>query len=166
MVLHRLKGKLEVYRQGIREALLITAAATVLAFGYTFLTEKGFFAPARIADSTRKEPAPTLIDLNESRILFESGKALFIDSRHFFDFKRGHIRAAFNIPLTEMDSMQTAIASLPRDKTLIVYCDGVECNSSIELASKLHARGIGGVRIFFGGWQEWTNQKLPTEVSQ
>lgn len=155
-----------MFRQGIREALLITAAAAVLGFGYTFLTEKGFFARARTDHSTLIGRSPSSIDLNESRALFESGKALFIDSRHAFDFKRGHIRAALNIPLTEMDSMQKTIASLPRDKTLIVYCDGAECNSSIELASKLHAQGFGGVRIFFGGWQEWTSQKLPAEVSQ
>ena len=155
-----------MYRQGIREALLITAAAAVLGFRYTFLTEKGFFARARTTDSTLTGPSPSSIDLNESRALFESGKAVFIDSRHAFDFRRGHIRAALNIPLTEMDSMQKTITSLPRGRILIVYCDGVECNSSIELASKLHAQGFGGVRIFFGGWQEWTSQKLPVEVSQ
>ncbi len=96
--------------------------------------------------------------------MFDTGEAVFVDSRHPFDFRMGHIRSAINIPLNELSTKQRAIASLPRDKTIVVYCDGSECNSSIELAAKLYEQGLGGVKIFFGGWQEWTAKKFPTET--
>jgi 3-mercaptopyruvate sulfurtransferase SseA len=46
---------------------------------------------------------------------------------------------------------------------LVAYCDGQECNSSINLALKLDSLGYSNVKIFFGGWREWTNSSQPTE---
>ncbi|MEX2117657.1 MAG: rhodanese-like domain-containing protein [Bacteroidota bacterium] len=106
-----------------------------------------------------------MIHIAEAKHRFESGGALFIDARHAFDFAHGHIRGAVNLPLDEFDSRAGFVDSLPKNKILITYCDGVECNSSIGLASKLRDAGFSGVRIFFAGWSEWQNQNLPTETS-
>jgi rhodanese-related sulfurtransferase len=155
------------YRQAVRESAVILCAAVFLGLSYTFLTEKGFFGkPKAKVEPVSLGPPPSSISLPEARILFESNSALFIDARHFFDFRRGHIRSAINIPLADFDNRGEMIASLPKDKSLVVYCDAAECNSSIELSAKLYERGFGGVRIFFGGWQDWTANKLPTETSQ
>lgn len=157
-----------MYKQAARESGLIICAAVVLGFSYTFFSGKGFFekseSPATVT-SARSGSAPTPITLAEAEKLYESKGAVFVDARHYFDFRRGHIPSAINIPLAEFDSHRATVAALPRDTVIIVYCDGSECNSSIELAAKLYESGIGGVRIFFGGWQEWTNNNLPTESS-
>ena len=156
-----------MYRAASRDAVLIVCAAAVLGFSYTFLTGKGLFLPRKAAVSASTgSPAPSSINLTESRKLFESGTAIFIDSRHLFEFRIGHIKSAINIPLSELDAHAAIINALPKDKVLIVYCDGSDCNSSIELAAKLYERGFGGVRIFFGGWQEWNSQKLPLEAGE
>ncbi len=150
-----------------RQSVLLLCAAVFLGFSYTFLAQKGFFGkqPEVIA-AQGNIPPPSSINLREAKSLYESGDALFIDARHFFDFRRGHIKSATNLPLAEFENRRQTLPSLPRNKTLIVYCDGAECNSSIELAAKLYESGFGGVRIFFGGWQEWTDNRLPTETSQ
>jgi rhodanese-related sulfurtransferase len=156
-----------MYKHAARESGLIVCAAIVLGFSYTAFTGKGFFGKGDSVDSLHTSvtgPAPATISLAEAKSLFDSGQALFVDSRHAFDFRMGHIESAINIPLNKLDSESQAIATLPRNKTIVVYCDGSECNSSIELAAKLYERGIGGLKIFFGGWEEWTANKYPTET--
>ncbi len=156
-----------MYKRAARESGLIICAAVVLGFSYTAFTGKGFFGKKNSADTLRVPvmgPAPATISLAEAKSLFDSGQALFVDSRNAFDFRIGHIKSAINIPLNELDSRPEVIASLPKDKTIVVYCDESECNSSIELAAKLYERGVGGVKIFFGGWQEWNSNKYSIET--
>lgn len=157
---------MNMIRQGLREGIIIVLAAGVLGFVFTMVMERGLFAgppkqpPVSVAAG---EVPPAMIDLTEAQSLFESGNALFVDSRHEFDFKLGRIKGAVNVPLKDLDTHRELLSTLPMNKTLITYCDGAECNSSIELASKLHQAGYSGVRIFFGGWSEWTSHNLPTE---
>ena len=158
-----------MYKRAVRESGLILCTAVLLGFSYTYVTGKGFFGSERASATiglTKHGPGPSPISLAEARMLFETKGAVFVDSRHPFDFQRGHIPSAINIPLSELESYRTTVAALPRDSVIVVYCDGSECNSSIELAAKLYEAGLGGVRIFFGGWQEWTANHLPTESRQ
>ncbi len=153
-------------RQGLREGVFIVLTAGLLGFVFTMVMERGLFAgppkqpPMSVASG---EVPPAMIDIAEAQSLFESGNALFVDSRHEFDFKMGHIKGSVNLPLKDYDTRRDFLTTLPKDKVLITYCDGAECNSSIDLASKLHQAGFSGVRIFFGGWSEWTSHNLPTE---
>lgn len=149
-------------RRALREAGVLLFTAAALGFLYTAATEKGLFADANVPTSPLSgEHAPVLVPLKEARTYFESGEALFIDSRHEFDYKLGHIRGAMNLPLKEFGEKQELLPTMPKDKLLIVYCDGAECNSSIELSSKLFQSGYSNVKIFFGGWREWEAAGLP-----
>jgi rhodanese-related sulfurtransferase len=139
----------------IREAAFILIAAILLGFGYTYVTKKGFFLPK---SST---PDIQMCSLDEAKSFFDSRSALFVDSRHAFDFKRGHIQGAVNVALNEFDQHQDRLANIPRDRLLVIYCDGAECNSSIELAIKLSALGFTSTKVLFGGWQEWKTKSFP-----
>jgi rhodanese-related sulfurtransferase len=155
-----------VLRGAAREALIISALAILLSFLFTYSTGRGLFARAS-EQSAPTGPAgavpPAMIELDEARSLFESGAGLFVDARHEYDYRAGHIEGAVNIPLKDFDAHRERLHSLPRNRVLITYCDGADCNSSIELAAKLHQAGFSGVRIFFGGWQEWSSANLPTQ---
>jgi len=107
--------------------------------------------------------APAMISLNDARTFFYSKKALFIDARNPLEYRRGHIRGAINIPLNDFDKKKNLLAKTPKDKLLVTYCDGVECNSSMSLAEKLIGSGYKNVKIFFGGWQDWEANKLPVQ---
>jgi len=85
---------------------------------------------------------------------------LFIDARHDFEYKMGHVRGAVNIALKDIDTRRNLLESISKEKMLIVYCDGAECNSSIELAIKLIELKFVNVKVFFGGWQEWKASNL------
>jgi rhodanese-related sulfurtransferase len=104
-----------------------------------------------------------MVPLSKAKELFESGLVLFLDSRHEYEYNAGHIRGAVNVPLNKFINGDEFLGGIPRDKTLVVYCDGSECNSSIELAIKLEESGFINVKIFFGGWKEWKSSGLPVE---
>ncbi len=55
----------------------------------------------------------------EAKEIFDSGDALFIDSRSNNAYINEHIKGAINIPVAEIE---TQYSELPRDKTIIVYC--------------------------------------------
>ena len=141
-------------------------AAAVAGILSSAIVKRGLFSNS-VSDSssnlTRKLSAPTLVKLEGARQLFETQQALFIDSRHEFDFRLGHIRGALNLPVGEFEKRDSALAKIPRDTLLVVYCDGAECNSSFELAGKLYVHGFKNVRIFFSGWQDWTANNLPSD---
>ncbi len=144
----------------LRESILILTVSLVLGFLSTGVSGKGFFAPP---PDTAQRNAPQFISLDEARLLHQSESAMFVDGRHAYDFGLGHIKDAINIPLSEFEVAAVLLGSIPKDKTLVTYCDGAECNSSIELAVKLDSLGFSNVRIFFGGWKEWESAQLPTE---
>jgi rhodanese-related sulfurtransferase len=157
------------FKQATRESCVILCVAALLGFSYTFFTGKGFFAtiqPSNAMSNTVTGSAPSPINLAEAKILFDTGGGLFVDARHAFDYRRGHIRSAINIPVSDFDLHNQNVSSLPKNRVIVVYCDESECNSSIELAAKLYEDGYGGVRIFFGGWQEWTANKFPIDSGQ
>jgi rhodanese-related sulfurtransferase len=145
-----------------REALLLIVAAIVSGFAYTFVTKQGFFAEG---GKTPPAPMPDLemISLPKAKTFFDSSNAVFVDARHEFEYKQGHIRGAVNVALNEFENHRSRLNNIPKDRMLIVYCDGAECSSSIALAVKLLESGSTNVKVFFGGWQEWKNANLPVE---
>ncbi|MBI2619577.1 MAG: rhodanese-like domain-containing protein [Ignavibacteriales bacterium] len=153
-------------RQALREAIGIALSASVLGIGYTALTERGLFAessPSRVRQPLNTSPS-LMINLAAAKEFFESGDAIFIDSRHAFDYRMGHIKDAINVPLAEVEEQDELLSGLPPEKTLVVYCDGADCNSSLELATHLLAKGFSNVKVFFGGWNEWQSTGLPSET--
>ncbi len=156
----------ELRRAG-REALLLALAAAALGFVYTAATNKGFFAApppqAAAVEPRAPGPPPEAIQLDEAQRLFDGHAALFIDARHPYDYRLGHIKGAVNLPLKEFDTAAALLDTIPPGRLLVTYCDGAECNSSIELGVKLAARGFLNVKMFFGGWEEWQAQHLPVE---
>jgi rhodanese-related sulfurtransferase len=149
-------------RQSLLEASILIVAAIVLGFAYTLVTKQGFFVktqPVHSAVTSNIE----MISLAAAKELFNSNNALFIDARHEFDYRAGHIRGAVNVALNMFDAHVLQLNTNSKEKLLVIYCDGAECNSSIELAVKLMELGFTNVKVFFGGWQEWNSDKLPIE---
>jgi rhodanese-related sulfurtransferase len=99
---------------------------------------------------------------------------LFIDSRSRDDYAAGHIPGALAIPLdsvqrsgkTEAGSEWAGTLDFPGAQTLIVYCEGGDCQTSIALAKIIHDKGYKDIRIFTGGWAEWSGAGLPEERSR
>lgn len=146
---------------------MILVAAAFLGVSYTAITGKGLFAGHGAAAPgpapAIAESAPKFITYDEAYGLFSSGRGLFLDARHEFDYKLGHIRGALNVPLGDFENRGSFFNTLQRDSLLICYCDGIECNSSLALGKKLENAGFTNIRIFFAGWKEWQTHQQQVE---
>jgi rhodanese-related sulfurtransferase len=143
--------------QSIRETFLLIGAAAILGTASTYVTKQVFFSENKSA------PQLEMLSLEKVKELYESKNVLFIDARHEFEYTMGHIRGALNIGLKEIETHQHQLDDIPKEKLLVVYCDGTDCNSSLELGIKLMEWGFTNVKIFFGGWQEWKTNNLPID---
>ncbi len=150
----------------LKEILLILILSSILGFGWNFsLIKKYFQGEYRHAFLSKEEyPSIAFITLAEAEDLFSQGEALFIDSRSEKDFKSGHIPGAVNIPAVEEKGGALSSFSFPKERTLVVYCDGSECQSSVFLAKLLHQKGLVNIKVFFGGWVEWIREGLPVAL--
>jgi rhodanese-related sulfurtransferase len=118
------------------------------------------------AEQGEDDDGPLALDLAQALELFEGGRAVFVDARMPDEFAAGHISGAFNLPLDDLESHLEVLNYLPEDGLLITYCDGSECELSLELADELTAMGFGEVRVFFGGWERWIEAGYPTETGE
>lgn len=81
-----------------------------------------------------------------------------IDTRSEAHYTAGHIPGAISFPHRLMDEPNTL--ELDRDKTYVVYCDGIGCNGSTKGAYKLARLGFR-VKELLGGLDFWQRDGLP-----
>ncbi len=153
---------------------LIVVASFILGVAVNVSLIRRFFAGEFREGFLDREKYAGLrfITLAEAGDLFAAGQAVFIDSRTRLDFGSGHIPGALNLPLDEIknrsnlrERLSQGPVSLSAERTLVVYCEGGDCQTSIALAKLLHAQDFRDIRILMGGWAEWSASGLPVEES-
>jgi rhodanese-related sulfurtransferase len=152
-----------------REIVFIVLVSSVLGAAVNFSLVRRFvrgeFRQGFLA--REKFPGIRFIALQETEDLFGRGQAVFVDSRPRGEFDAGHIPGALNIPLKENKSgLAPGSLPVPQDRTLVVYCEGGDCQTSIALAKLIQTLGFRDIRIFSGGWTEWSASGLPLELSR
>jgi len=105
---------------------------------------------------------PQAIKLSQAYSLFNKG-VLFIDARDESDYLVGHITGSINIPFEYLDNYKQKLEQIPKEKPLVIYCAGTECDLSPLLANLLFEKGYKQVYVFFGGWVEWQEANYPIE---
>lgn len=148
----------------LQQVLFILILSSIIGLGANFHLIKKYlqreFRQSFL--SSEKFPAITFISLPEAEELFVSKEAIFIDSRPKADYWEGHILGALSIPFEQQKDKEALVElGLLPDKSLVVYCDGGACQSSVELAKSLAAYGFKSIKVFFGGWVEWVQAGLP-----
>jgi rhodanese-related sulfurtransferase len=97
------------------------------------------------------------IELQEALDLFVAGKTLFVDARSKDEFVQGHIAGAINLPVEKAreSGLGPVLTGLSLDFPIVTYCDGGNCEASIDLAQLLKEYGYTDVAVFYGGWEQW-----------
>ena len=115
--------------------------------------------------SQAEYPGIRLITLQEGEDLWAAGEAVVFDARSERLFRESHVPRARNLPATESKlKIPPDLLELPRERTLVVYCEGGDCQSSLALAKRLHDEGFKDIRVMTGGWAEWIKAGLPAET--
>jgi rhodanese-related sulfurtransferase len=153
-------------RKIIRQALVIGALGVLLGAAVHFPLVKRF-ARGDFREtffSQADYPGIRLITIQEAEDLWAAGEVVFFDARPESPFREGHVPRARNLPATESKlKIPPNFLELPRERTLVVYCEGGDCQSSLALAKILHDEGFKDIRVMTGGWEEWKNSGLPED---
>jgi rhodanese-related sulfurtransferase len=85
---------------------------------------------------------------------------IIVDSRRESDYLKGHIPKAINIFAEDEDVVVIEkILALSKDKTIIIYCDGGNCDLSHRIASLLENFGYSKFFLYENGWNEWSKNQ-------
>lgn len=134
--------------------VLVLAILPVLAASSNFsaltVREVGSFLTDLPSDFYGMQPAA-------AKAQMDAIKPYILDVREPSEFKDGFIAGAVNIPIRELASK---IASLPKDKPIIVYC-GIGHRGAMAL---VFLRGQGyNAKSIQGGYKSWVAANLPVE---
>ncbi|MEW6008798.1 MAG: rhodanese-like domain-containing protein [Candidatus Omnitrophota bacterium] len=113
---------------------------------------------------------PAIIHLEEAYenyyLLFKD--IVWVDVRENEDYKRGHVKGALGIPLSEIEAR---FIEIPQDKEIVLYCegtwDGGSCEASRSAGRILIKKGYkqGNIKVFEDGYGAWENAGYPVEKS-
>ncbi len=73
-----------------------------------------------------------------------------LDVRDSTQFATGHVPGAVNIEWRQVFAQR---AKLPKDKTILVYCN--TSSFAAQVAMALRMDGFENVRLLYGGYNEW-----------
>ena len=104
------------------------------------------------------------VSLKQAKEAFANGEALFVDARDPDFYELAHIPGAVNLPVRDFDSVFPKLQKrLLEAARVITYCDGANCDMSVELTELLIFEGLNQVEIFTGGIEQWEATGQPME---
>ncbi len=119
----------------------------------------GYFGPDAVEAWRRTGGKLQIIPgatLSEVKTAAASDGTTLLDVRGEAEWKSGHVPGALNIPVGSLDQR---LEEIPTGRPIIVHCQS-GARAAIA-ASVLKARGFADVRVFGGGFAEWTAAREP-----
>ncbi|HUR95388.1 MAG TPA: MBL fold metallo-hydrolase [Gemmatimonadales bacterium] len=120
----------------------------------------GVAGTSMIAEWRAGHPLQTIpgITLDAVAAAVHARSATLLDVRSRAEWNAGHLPGALNVPLGELSA---CIETISTDRPVIVHCQ-TGARAAIA-ASLLHANGRPAVRLYGGGYAEWTGAGRPTD---
>lgn len=104
----------------------------------------------------RAEKIP-LVYLPELKELAVADAESLVDARSAEEYAAGHVPGAASLPADSPEDAFAAFAAAhPLDAPLVAYCRDIDCDDALVLCLALRDRGWTGVRLYPGGFAEWT----------
>ena len=161
------RGKLLGLSMGQAAGFAVTALLCGML--YHLANDEGLLANANATASIQKSHAGNFIPkIGERKVhkLLDSD-TVFIDARLARDYEAGHLKGAISVPVDANDvERQTAVADIPKDSRIVMYCQSSACKYAEIVAIKLIKDNYSNISIFRGGWAEWVAKNgKPKEAS-
>lgn len=105
---------------------------------------------------------PQFISPQELRTLIDekSEDIVIVDTAQSLIYEEEHVPGAVNVPYAP--TLPQPI-TLPRNKTLVIYCACNDEEESIDTAKKLTEFGYQKIKVLEGGWFKWLDLGFETE---
>ena len=149
------------------------AGATLVLLAATALTARAAAqeaAPAagrpcavqRATTGERGQPtAEITTDQMETAVAQVREGVLVFDARPYEEYAMGHVPGA--VEASDVGTIET-LAKGPKNRTIVLYCDGIFCGASTRLASALLADGYTNVARYQLGIPVWRALGHPTQA--
>ena len=139
-------------------------STTTAAPGFSFVLEYPAAPPAdarrhflaRLAVET--DPADLKLDLDRG-----GDRLVVVDARSADAWERCRIPGSRSLPHRSIS--EAAVADIPRDRLVVVYCYGPGCNAATKAAEKLAGLGFQ-VKELLGGIEYWRHEGHPVEGTE
>ena len=106
-------------------------------------------------------------NLAQASEIFQKGQALFVDARSAEEYAELHIPGAVNLSRERLDQEGArAVAGIPTDRELVVYCGLSSCEASLKAAEKLQELGYKQIMVFMGGFRAWDEAGYPADTGR
>jgi len=111
---------------------------------------------------------PPFLTFAQAKEFYEDkDNVIFVDARYAEDYETGHIPGSVLLPFELFDDYWAGVQPrLPKDKKIITYCSGEDCELSLFLARVLRDEGYPDVAIFYGGALKWQENQMPMDTSK
>ncbi len=107
------------------------------------------------------------LNLGQAYEIFQKGQALFVDARSAEEYAELHIPGAVNLSRERLDQEGgRAVAGIPTERELVVYCGMSSCEAALRVAEKLQSLGYSRVQVFMGGFRAWDDAGYPADISK
>ena len=131
---------------------------------------QGELAPilSQVRDQRRAEQFQGVktVNLAQAYALFQQG-SLFVDARPPDEFAELHVPKSLNITPDMLEAgVAEKVASLARDREIVVYCGQVNCDLALKVAEKLQSLGFTRVMAFMGGFRAWDEAGYPADTGK
>ena len=131
------------------------AIICLLFFSSELLADTKPFVPENI-------PGVIMVSAEEViELILLNPDLVVIDSRKKTEYSKGHIEGAVNILNTLMHQEDLEMIAPDKTRGILFYCNGTRCLRSSDAASKALDWGYKSIFWFRGGWNEWTEKRLP-----
>ncbi len=107
-------------------------------------------------------PGATTVTAEEViELVLSKPNLIIIDSRKKTEYLKGHIEGAISMLNTDMTLPDLQRVAPQKNQEILFYCNGIRCKRSSDAVTKAMAWGYVNLFWFRGGWNEWTEKKLP-----
>ncbi len=166
-------------RSVFKEILIIITFSILIAFVFNYFSKKGISViyqaeivptvsdsllfQSEIYSSSGIESSATTVTTQQLQKLIESGNDIIIDARNAEIYGKGYIPSAINIPFVDVFNYMETLNSLSRDKLIIVYCEGINCDLSKKLIEFMRDMHFTKIFDYHEGYEGWIKENLKTE---
>ncbi|MBN2056320.1 rhodanese-like domain-containing protein [bacterium] len=160
-------------RSAVLEAIALGALAMVVAVAYNAGSAAPLPYRGEWEDPTVPNPGGPCKPQAESGEFddiiseYQAWDALFVDARSREQYLEGHIRGAVSLPVGDAgERLGEFMEFYPPDMRLVIYCTGEGCHDSHELADFLRIQGYFNVKVYRGGYADWTERGKPVREGE
>ena len=149
---------------GGRPSLLAVGLVSALLAAGSALAQDDEFEDCVFVDGECIEGyvyVPDFMSPHELKSLMDEGsdEIVIVDTAAELIFEDERIPGSVNFPWVHELSLPV---TLPRDKTLVIYCACNDHEDSVDMAQKLGLVGYLDVKVLEGGWFEWLDLGFET----